>query len=140
MRSYLQQIHLSMQDRQAQQDELRRLRNEIEKRKLERDLAELNSPVKKLTRPERQTIDTYEVQLNEWYNRLPAEARRAPRTMVEFVNLLTGRTPGMNAHPADVSRILRRLGWTRKRNWKADGEGCRVWWPPGSLVRATTGG
>lgn len=117
----------------AKHDEQRRLRKEIELKKLQMELAGL-SETPKTVRPKRRSIDTYEAQITEWFNRLPPDARNAPRTMAEFINLLEGRTPGMRAHAPDVSRILVRLHWIRKRIWHADGEGRRVWLPP-SLPR-----
>lgn len=114
----------------AEADERRHLRNQIEKRKLELELASLSAMPKAVV-PKHRSVDTYEAQITEWFNRLPPEARKAPRTMEEFINMLVGRTPGMRAHAPDVSRVLLRLGWVRRRIWKADGEGRRVWMPPG---------
>ena len=107
--------------------EIVRLRNQIEKRKLELELASLNSVAAKPRKPERLPIESYETQITNWHNRLPQEARQAPRAMEEFVRLLKGRTPGLNAHPAEISTVLKRLGWKRTRTWKADGEGRRMW-------------
>jgi hypothetical protein len=128
--SYLEMLHRDMQQRAAETDEMRNLKREIEKRKLEMELAGLSETPKTVV-PKRRSIDTYEAQITEWFSRLPPAARAAPRTMAEFINLLDGRTPGMRAHAPDASRILSRLGWIRKRIWKADGEGRRVWLPPG---------
>jgi len=117
----------------AQHDEHRRLKREIELKKLQMELAGL-AETPKPVRSKRRSIDTYEAQITEWFDRLPPAARAAPRTMAEFINLLEGRTPGMRAHAPDVSRVLSRLSWVRKRVWRADGEGRRVWLPP-SLPR-----
>lgn len=119
-----------IRQRAAEHDEHRRLKREIELKKLQLELAGLSVPTKP-THLKRQPIDIYEQQIKAWFNRLPPEARLAPRTMEEFVNFLQGRTPGMRAHAGDVSRVLRdRLGWSRKRCWHSDGEGCRLWYPP----------
>lgn len=128
MRSFRDEMWHQAAASNTEADERRRLRNEIEMKKLQLELASLTSR----TAPGRRSIDTYENQIKVWFKRLPPEARKAPRTMEEFINLLDGRTPGMKAHAPDVARILRgRLGWVRKRIWKADGEGRRVWMPPG---------
>ncbi len=127
--TYMQQLRQVAAEANAEADERRRLRNEIEKRKLELELAALSATPKTVV-PKRRAIDTYEAQITEWFSRLPPGARSAPRTMVEFITLLEGRTPGMRAHAPDVSRMLSRLGWVRRRIWQADGEGRRVWFPP----------
>jgi hypothetical protein len=127
----MQMLHRDMAQRAAEYDEHRRLKREIEKRKLELELAGLSSPTKP-TQPTRRPLDFYEQQITAWFNRLPPEARAAPRTMEEFLNLLQGRTPGMRPHAPDLSRVLSSLGWIRKRNWKSDGAGVRLWWPTGS--------
>lgn len=120
----------SLRQPDAQGEECQRLQNEIELKRLHLELASLSaSPVP--VRPKRRPVSIYEAQITEWFNRLPPDARAAPRTMAEFVNMLEGRTPGMKAHAPDVSRILSRLSWVRKRIWKADGEGRRLWLPPG---------
>ena len=123
---YLAQLHQQAAAASAEAEERRRLRNEIEKKKLELELAGLNSP----TPPARRSIDTYEAQIADWFNRLPPEARKAPRSMEEFINLLYGRTPGRKAHAPDVSRVLQRMGWVRRRIWQTDGEGRRIWLLP----------
>jgi hypothetical protein len=127
--TYMQQLRQVAAEANAEADERRRLRNEIEKRKLEMELASLSATPKTVVH-KRRSVDTYEAQITEWFSRLPPAARSAPRTMAEFINLLDGRTPGMKAHAPDVSQILFRLGWVRRRIWKADGEGRRVWTPP----------
>jgi len=127
--TYMQQLRQVAAQANAEADERRRLKNEIERRKLEMELAGVSATPKSVA-PKRRSIDTYEAQINEWFSRLPPAARAAPRTMAEFINLLDGRTPGMRAHAPDVSRILSRLGWVRRRSWASDGEGRRLWWPP----------
>lgn len=127
MRSFRDEMWQQAAAANTEADERRRLRNEIEKRKLELELASLSSQAA----PGRRSIGTYENQITAWFNRLPPEARSAPRSMSEFINLVEGRSPGMRAHAPDVSRILSQLGWVRRRIWRADGEGRRVWIPPG---------
>jgi hypothetical protein len=124
--SYLTQLHAHSAAIAADAEERRRLRNEIELKKLQLELANLSSPAAS-TQSKRRPLDFYEQQITAWFNRLPPDARKAPRTMEEFLNLLQGRTLGMRAHAPDVSRVLQRMGWVRKRIWKADGEGRRVW-------------
>ena len=57
---------------------------------------------------------------------LPPAPRNRPWTMDELVARLRGR---YNARPCagSVGVALRRLGWTRIRDWSQDGEGRRVW-------------
>ena len=127
--TYMQQLREQVAKSNAEADEHRRLKREIAKRKLELELAALSETPKTVV-PKRRSVDTYEAQITEWFSRLPPAARSAPRTMAEFISLLEGRTQGMRAHAPDVSRILSRQGWVRRRLWKADGEGRRVWLPP----------
>ena len=128
--SYLEIIQRDYAQRAAEQDEVRRLKREIEKKKLEQELADLSAP-NKPNKPQRRPIDTYETQIRQWHGNLPPEARNAPRAMSEFIALLVGRSPDANAHAGDVSKILKeRLGWSRRRCWKSDGEGRRLWYPP----------
>ena len=123
--SYMQQLRA----RSAEHDEHLRLKREIELKKLQMELAGLSPPTKPPP-AQRKSRDFYAQQITAWFNRLPTEARNAPRTMEEFINLLAGRTPGMRAHAPDVSQVLSGLGWVRRRDWKANGEGRRLWWPP----------
>jgi hypothetical protein len=124
--NYIQELRA----RAAEADEVRRLRQEIEKKKLEQELASLSLPTQP-TKPRRRPLDFYEQQITAWFNRLPPEARKAPRSMEEFINLLEGRTPGMRAHAPDVSRTLIRLGWHKCRIWSANSQSRRVWRPSG---------
>lgn len=128
--SYAETFRRDMAQRVAEADEVRRLRREIEVKKLQMELANLSAP-QNPSKPLRQSIDIYETQIRHWHGSLPPEARQAPRTMSEFIALLKGRSPGANAHAGDVSKVLKeRLGWSRRRCWKADGEGRRLWYPP----------
>jgi hypothetical protein len=129
IKTYLEQTRQHAAAAVAEGEERRRLRKEIETRKLQLELASLSSTPKPIL-PKRKPGNTYEAQITEWLRRLPPAARNAPRTMAEFINMLDGRTQGMAAHAPDVSRILMQLGWVRKRIWSADGEGRRVWIPP----------
>ena len=57
---------------------------------------------------------------------LPPAQRNRPWTMEELVTRLCGR---YNARPCagEIGIALRRLGWTRIRDWSQDGGGRRVW-------------
>ena len=57
---------------------------------------------------------------------LPPSQRNRPWTMEELVARLHGR---YNARPCagEVGIALRRLGWTRIRDWSSHGGGRRVW-------------
>ena len=129
--SYMQMLHRDMRQRADEADEMRSLKREIELKKLQMELAGLSSPTKP-RQPTRRPLDFYEQQITAWLNRLPPEVRRVPRMMEDFINMLEGRTPDMRAHAPDVSRVLISAGWKRKRHWKSDGEGRRLWYPPGS--------
>ena len=124
--SYLEILQRDYAQRAAEQEEVRRLRREIEKKKLEQELADLSAPNK----PSRKPIEFYGDQLAGWFNSLPTVARQAPRSMEELLSILKGRSPGMRPHAGDLSKVLIREGWKRKRHWKADGEGRRLWYPP----------
>ena len=126
IRDYFDQMYQQAAAASAKDEERRRLRNEIETKKLQLELANMNSPAPQA----RRSIDTYEQQITAWFNRLPPDARKAPRSMEELINLLIGRTPGFRAHAPDVSRALQRMGWLRHRIWQSDGEGRRIWLPP----------
>jgi hypothetical protein len=124
--SYLEMIQRDSAQRCAEFEEIRRLKHEITLRNMKIDLANLSVTPRPMA-PKRKPLDFYEAQITEWFNRLPPTARAAHRTMQEFINLLEGRTPGMRAHAPDVSRVLQRMGWVRRRIWQRDGEGRRVW-------------
>jgi len=126
-RAFLESLQRDITRRNAEHEELRQIRRAIEKKKLEAELAGLS--LTKPPQPKRQSLDYYAEQITAWFNRLPPEARKAPRTMEELLNLLQGRTPGMRAHAPEVSSVLRQLGWLRKRCWHWD-DGRRLWWPP----------
>lgn len=57
---------------------------------------------------------------------LPPAQRNRPWTMEELVARLNGR---YNSRPCagSVGLALRRLGWTRLRDWSKEGGGRRVW-------------
>ncbi len=127
-RTYLEKLHLDYVQRSNEFEEVRRLKRDIELRKLQMELADL-SPV----RPQRRSIDFYSDQLAVWFNNLPAAARQVPRSMDEFLSILKGRTPGMRPHAPEIAQALKSQRWSRKRCWKSDGEGRRLWYPPGAL-------
>ena len=57
---------------------------------------------------------------------LPPAQRNRPWSMDDLVARLKGR---YNARPCagEIGVALRRLGWTRSRDWSRDGGGRRVW-------------
>ena len=57
---------------------------------------------------------------------LPPAQRNRPWTMEELVARLHGRY-NVNPCAGSVGVTLRRLGWTRLRDWSKDGGGRRVW-------------
>ena len=126
-RTYLEKLHLDYAQRSNEFEEVRRLKREIELKKLQMELADLSSPVK----PARRSVEFYAEQLAVWFNNLPAAARATPRSMADFLSILKGRTPGMRPHAPEVAQALKSQRWLRKRCWKSDGEGRRMWHPPG---------
>jgi len=127
--SFLEILHRDMAQRAAEHDQVRRLRREIEVKKLQMELADLSAPHKPV-KTQRRLLGFYEQQITAWFNRLPPEAKNAPRTMEELINLLEGRTPGRRPHAPEVAKTLRSLRWSRRRCWKSDGEARRLWYPP----------
>jgi hypothetical protein len=99
---------------------------ELRLRKLAAEVGELGKSAKSKRRP----LSTYVEQLTSWHAQLPPESRKAPRAMQEFLALLKGRSPGLQANAGEVSKVLFSLGWRRIRVWKKDGEGRRLWLPP----------
>lgn len=65
-------------------------------------------------------------QINALMRSLPPAQRDRPWSVAELVVRLHGR---FKARPScgDVGLALRRLGWTRTRDWTAQGGGRRVW-------------
>ena len=111
----------------SEHDELHRLRHNLEKRKLELELAALYTQTQP-SRRARYPMDYYANQIRQWHDNLPRDARCAPRSMSEFMSFLHGRTPGLQPHVPEVAAALRQLGWSCKRCWQGDG-GRRFWWP-----------
>jgi hypothetical protein len=124
--SFIRQHILQLAAVRDEHDEIRRLKREIEKRRLEQELAALSSPTQQ-TKQDRKSLDFYANQIRHWHDNLPPDARRAPRSMIEILSLLQGRTPGSRPHAPEVAEVLRQLGWSRKRCWQGDG-GRRLWW------------
>ena len=115
----------SANDYRARLDQAER---ELKLKKLAAEVGELG----KIAKSKRRPLSTYVDQITSWHAQLPPELRRAPRTMQEFLALLIGRSPGLQANAGEVSKILFDLGWRRMRIWKKDGEGKRLWLPPGA--------
>lgn len=61
---------------------------------------------------------------------IPTERQVEGLSLTTLQTALRGRWRG-NCHPGDLGRALRRLGYTRRREWSG-GEGFRaLWFPPG---------
>ena len=95
----------------------------MELKRMAAELGELGRQPESKRRP----VSTYAKQIEQWYAGLPAEAKSAPRAIEEFIAMLEGRTKGLRAHPGEVAKVLRSLGWVRYRQWSGDAEGRRLW-------------
>ncbi len=71
--------------------------------------------------------------VNNWFNDLPPEAKRAARTMDEFLRLLPAKSGQGHAAARDVAKVLTVLGWQRKRTW-VTAPYRRYWVPPSVQV------
>jgi hypothetical protein len=65
-------------------------------------------------------------QINSLMRSLPPAQRDRPWSVAELVLRLHGRFKARPSH-GDVGIALRALGWTRTRDWTAEGGGRRVW-------------
>ena len=101
--SYMQQLRA----RSAEHDEHLRLKREIELKKLQMELAGLSSSTKPPP-AKRKPRDFYAQQITAWFDRLPPEARKAPRTMEEFINLLARPHAG---HEGTCARCVTGIVW-----------------------------
>ena len=71
----------------------------------------------------REETASLEDRIRHWYEELPATERKLYYRMQDFVVLFGGS-------PAVIGEALWRLGWTRKRRWRAESPSRRVWEPP----------
>ncbi len=64
---------------------------------------------------------------------VPAEVQREGLSLPTLQTMLKGRRRG-GCHPGELGTALRRLGWSRRRCWRGDGDGgfAARWHPPGS--------
>jgi len=65
-------------------------------------------------------------QIEELMRSLPPAQRDRPWSMEELVARLHGRYK-VRPCAGEIGTALRRLGWTRIRDWGPDGDGRRVW-------------
>lgn len=65
-------------------------------------------------------------QITNLMRSLPPAQRDRPWSVAELAARLNGRFKARPSH-GDVGVALRALGWTRTRDWTADGGGRRVW-------------
>lgn len=107
----------------AHSNQIEHIKTTMELKRMAAELGELGKQPGSKRRP----ISTYAAQIEQWYATLPAEAKSAPRGIEEFISMLEGRTKGLRAHPGEVAKVLRSLGWVRYRCWTGDAEGRRLW-------------
>ena len=67
-----------------------------------------------------------EERLTRLLTTIPAEVQREGLSLSTLQASLRGRRRG-NAHPGEIGRALRRLGFERRRNWRGEG-GFRALW------------
>ncbi len=65
-------------------------------------------------------------QIESLMRTLPPAQRDRAWSMDDLVARLNGRYR-VRPHPKNVGDALRQLGWTRQRDWTAEGGGRRVW-------------
>ncbi len=72
-----------------------------------------------------------DVRLTRLLTTIPAEIQREGLSLPTLRTMLKGRRRG-GCHPGELGTALRRLGWTRKRCWRGDGDGgfAARWHPP----------
>lgn len=107
----------------AYSNQVEHIKTTMALKRMAAELGELGGQAKSKRRP----VSTYATQIDQWYRALPSDAKSAPRAIEEFINLLEGRTKGLRAHPGEVAKVLRSLGWARHRQWGGDGDGRRLW-------------
>lgn len=71
----------------------------------------------------------YAEQIQLWFSSMTDQEKSSPRSIDEFIAILSGRTPGMRPSAREIAKALRSLGWVRVRVWRGDAEGRRVWVP-----------
>lgn len=121
MQTYLHELNRQAADAAEENEERRRLRKEIETKKLQLELAGLStSPT---------TVKPLEDQIVELMRTLPPQLRDRPWSMAELVTRLTGKYRD-RPHTQCVGEALRRLGWRRERRYADGYDGRRVWFPP----------
>jgi hypothetical protein len=122
MQSYLQELNRKSAEAAAEGEERRRLRKEIETKKLQLELASLSASPK--------SVKPLEDQIVELMRTLPPPLRDRPWSMAELVTRLTGKYRD-RPHGQNVSAALLRLGWRKERRYGQGYLGRRVWMPPG---------
>jgi hypothetical protein len=119
---YLAELHQRATEIAAEGEERRRLRKEIETKKLQLELASLSASPK--------SVKPLDDQIVELMRTLPPQLRDRPWSMAELVQRLTGKYRD-RPHAQCVSAALLRRGWRKERRYGQGYEGRRLWWPPG---------
>ena len=109
MKQYIEQLRAERE--RAQRENIQAIRD-AERKRLQDSRIQCDTPLTE--------------QIEALMRSLPPAQRNRPWTMEELVSRLHGR---YNARPCagSVGVALRRLGWTRIRDWSKDGEGRRNW-------------
>jgi hypothetical protein len=122
MQTYLNELNRRSAESAAEGEERRRLRKELETKKLQLELARLSASPK--------AVKSLDDQIVELMRTLPPQLRDRPWSMAELVQRLTGKYRD-RPHAQNVGEALRRLGWRRERRYADGYDGRRVWFPPG---------
>lgn len=81
--------------------------------------------------------------INERLSRLlatiPVELQREGLSLPSLQASLRGRWRG-NAHPGEIGRALRRLGFERRRSWRGPGGFQALWYPTARIKKGVYGG
>jgi hypothetical protein len=117
---YMAELHRQAAEAAAEGEVRRRLRKEIELKKLQLELASLSATPK--------AVKPIDVQIVELMLTLPPQLRDRPWSMAELVTRLTGKYRD-RPHPQNVGDALRRLGWRKERRYGQGYDGARVWLP-----------
>jgi hypothetical protein len=75
---------------------------------------------------ERKTMAPLEVRLQRVLSSIPLDEQRAGLSLATLQISLRGRYRG-NAHPGELGRALRKLGFVRERAWRSDTQFSALW-------------
>jgi hypothetical protein len=81
----------------------------------------------------RDRLSPVEDRLSRLLSTIRCEVQSDGLSLPALQSALRGRWRG-SAHPGEVGRAMRKLGFVRRRNWRGDDRGfCALWFPPDSV-------